>query len=133
MPVFQAASSERFAAAVSGTRAFPVLRQSGNVRRLEGTQGVTVLGVPADELQSTRKSASATVPRMLVMFLARKWTRAALSEISRTLGRKSHSTVISAEHKVTDWLACGKTVSLAYGQCKIEDAIKRIETQLRVG
>ena len=49
---------------------------------------------------------------MLVMFLARKWTRAALSEISRTLGRKSHSTVVSAQHKVTEWLADGKTVPL---------------------
>src|SRR5439155_16699510 len=54
VPVFQAASSARFAAAVSGTRAFTVLRQSGNVRRLEGTQGVTVLGVPAADLTSLR-------------------------------------------------------------------------------
>jgi chromosomal replication initiator protein len=92
-----------------------------------------VLGVPAEELQSASKSASVTLPRMLVMFLARKWTRAALSEISRTLGRKSHSTVLSAQHKVTEWLTDGKTVPLAHGQCGIEDAIKRIEAQLRVG
>ena len=70
---------------------------------------------------------------MLIMFLARKWTRAAHSEISRTLGRKSHSTVVSAQHKVTKWLGAGKIVPLAHGQCRVEDAIKRIETQLRVG
>jgi chromosomal replication initiator protein len=92
-----------------------------------------VLGVEASELQSASKSASVTLPRMLVMFLARKWTRAALSEISRTVGRKSHSTVLSAQQKVTEWLADGKSVPLAHGQCGIEDAIKRIEVQLRVG
>jgi chromosomal replication initiator protein len=91
-----------------------------------------VLGVEADDLQSAKKSASVAVPRMLVMFLARKWTRAALSEISHTLGRKSHSTVLSAQHKVTEWLAAGKTVPLHYGQCQLEDAIKRIEAQLRL-
>src|SRR5262249_5761359 len=87
-----------------------------------------VMGVPAGELQSTSKSASVTLPRMLVMFLARKWTRAALSEISRTLGRKSHSTVVSAQHKVTEWLANGKTVPLRHGQLRVEDALKRIES-----
>jgi chromosomal replication initiator protein len=92
-----------------------------------------VFGVPADELQSSSKAASVTLPRMLIMFLARKWTRAAHSEISRTLGRKSHSTVVSAQHKVTEWLADGKTVSLLTGQCRVEDAIKRVESQLKLG
>lgn len=91
-----------------------------------------VMGVASNELQSTSKTTSVTLPRMLVMFLARKWTRAALSEISRTLGRKSHSTVISGQAKVNEWLAEGKTVSLGQGRCRIEDAIKRIEVQLRL-
>jgi chromosomal replication initiator protein len=91
-----------------------------------------VMGVESGELQSTSKATSVTLPRMLVMFLARKWTRAALSEISRTLGRKSHSTVISAQTKVNEWLAEGKTVSLGNSRCRIEDAIKRIEGQLRL-
>jgi hypothetical protein len=54
VPVFQAAPLERFAAAVPGTHAFTVLRQSGDVRRLEGTRGVTVLGLPAAELTRLR-------------------------------------------------------------------------------
>ncbi len=91
-----------------------------------------VTGISAEELQSTSKLASVTFPRMLVMFLARKWTRAGLSEISRTLGRKSHSTVVSAQHKVNEWLADGKTMSLGHAQCRVEDTIKRIESQLRL-
>ncbi|HEX5102367.1 MAG TPA: DnaA/Hda family protein [Pirellulaceae bacterium] len=92
-----------------------------------------VLGVESDQLQSSSKSPSVTLPRMLIMFLARKHTRAALSEISRTLGRKSHSTVVSAQHTVTEWLAGGKTVPAAHGSLKVEDAIKRVEGRLKLG
>jgi len=91
-----------------------------------------VMGVEPGDLQSSSKSTSVTLPRMLVMFLARKWTRAALSEISRTVGRKSHSTVVSAQQKVTQWLSNGKKVSLGHGECRVEDAIKRIECHLRL-
>jgi len=92
-----------------------------------------VFGVESKALQASGKTNDVTLPRMLVMFLARKWTRAALSEISRTLGRKSHSTVVSAQHKVTEWLAAGKSVPLGHASLKVEDAIKRIEAQLKLG
>jgi chromosomal replication initiator protein len=91
-----------------------------------------LLGVESDTVKSSSKAASATLPRMLVMFLARKWTRAGLSEISTSLGRKSHSTVLSAQHKVTEWLAAGKIIPLAHGHCQIDDAITRIEGKLRL-
>jgi chromosomal replication initiator protein len=91
-----------------------------------------VLGVGADELKSSSKAASITLPRMLAMFLARKWTRAALSEISRSVGRRSHTTVLSAQKQVTEWLAADKRVPVAYGSLRVEDAIKRIEAQLRL-
>ena len=54
VPVFQAASLPQFSAAVPGTDSFAVLRQAGNVRRLAGTQSVTVLGLPASELTTLR-------------------------------------------------------------------------------
>jgi chromosomal replication initiator protein len=41
---------------------------------------------------------------MLAMFLARKHTGAAYSEIGRFFGGRNHSTVISAEKKVLSWL-----------------------------
>jgi chromosomal replication initiator protein len=91
-----------------------------------------VLGVGADELKSSSKSSSVTLPRMLAMFLARKWTRAALSEISRSVGRRSHTTVLSAQKQVNEWLTGDKRVPLTYGSLRVEDAIKRIETHLRL-
>lgn len=92
-----------------------------------------LFGVPKEALESNSKAMDVTTPRMLAMFLARKWTRAAHSEISRALGRKSHSTVVSAQQKVEKWLARKQTVRLRHGPCPIEDAIRRIEGQLRVG
>jgi chromosomal replication initiator protein len=91
-----------------------------------------VFDVQPRELQSASKSSSVTTPRMLIMFLARKWTPAAHSEISSALGRKSHSTVVSAQHKVTDWLACGKTLTVGRRKCRVEDAIKRVEAHLKL-
>jgi chromosomal replication initiator protein len=92
-----------------------------------------VFGVESEQLKSSSKAAGVTNPRMLIMFLARKYTRAALSEISRSLGRKSHSTVVSAQHTVTEWLAAGKTMPLSHGSVRVEDAIKRVESRLKIG
>lgn len=92
-----------------------------------------LFGVESDQLQSSSKSPSVALPRMLVMFLARKYTRSALSEIGRVLGRRSHSTVVSAQNKVGDWLATGKRVSLVHGECSLEDAIRRVESRLKIG
>jgi chromosomal replication initiator protein len=91
-----------------------------------------VFGVDPQELQSSSKAPSVTLPRMLVMFLARKYTRAALSEIGRSVGRKSHSTVVSAEQKVSAWLTAGKQVSLGRGNCALEDAVRRVELKMRL-
>jgi chromosomal replication initiator protein len=66
-----------------------------------------VFGIDARSLQSHRKSKTLAQPRMLAMWLARKFTRAAFSEIGEYFGRRSHSTVISAQNKVEHWLVDG--------------------------
>jgi len=50
VPVFRAAPPERFRAIVPGADVVPVVRLSGNVRRLETSSGFTLLGIPADAL-----------------------------------------------------------------------------------
>jgi chromosomal replication initiator protein len=92
-----------------------------------------VFGVSREEILSASKATSVTPPRMLIMFLARKWTRAALTEISRSLGRKSHTTVIAAEEKISQWLKQDRCVTLRQGPARLEEAIRRVETQLRTG
>ena len=91
-----------------------------------------VFGVEPGQLQSASKSARVTLPRMLVMFLGRKYTRAALSEIGQCVGRKSHSTVVSAQNKIAHWLTTGKQVPLGHTDCSLEDALRRVESHLRI-
>jgi chromosomal replication initiator protein len=68
---------------------------------------------------------------MLAMWLARKYTRAAFSEIGEHFGCRSHSTVISAQKKVNRWIADGTPLQLTHGACNVEEAVRRVEAQLR--
>ncbi len=90
-------------------------------------------GIEPGTLQSGRRSRSVSHPRMLAMFLARKHTHAALSEIGSYFGRRSHSTVVAAQKTVADWLAKGTPVVLAETAWDVEEAIRRVEDMLRSG
>ena len=61
-------------------------------------------GLGAEALKSDGRARAVAYPRMLAMYLARKHTGAAYSEIGRFFGGRNHSTVISAEKKVRSWL-----------------------------
>jgi hypothetical protein len=54
VPVSQAASPARFETVAAGGDTMPVLRLSGNVRRLEEAPGLTVLGIPAEDIRRLR-------------------------------------------------------------------------------
>lgn len=84
-------------------------------------------------LQSPRKAKRVSHPRMLAMWLARKHTRAALSEIGQYFGRRSHSTVISAQKRVEAWVADGQSLVLAERTWAIEEAIREVERHLVAG
>lgn len=88
-------------------------------------------GLEPRSLQSGRKAKSVSCPRMLAMWLARKHTRAALSEIGQYFGRRSHSTVISAQKRVDAWLAQNVPVETGEGPCAIDQAIRQVEQRLR--
>jgi len=90
-----------------------------------------VFGVEAGQLQSDCKSKNVSHPRMLAMWLARKHTRAALSEIGDYFGRRSHSTVISAQKRIDGWCASGKRIALADQDWRLEEAIRQVESRLR--
>lgn len=90
-------------------------------------------GLDPRSLQSSRKAKSVSHPRMLAMWLARKYTRSALSEIGQYFGRRSHSTVISAQKRVESWLADSVPVELADGVYGIDQAIRQVEQRLLAG
>jgi chromosomal replication initiator protein len=90
----------------------------------------TVFDLEADALQSPRKGNDVSRPRMLAMWLARKYTRAALSEIGGFFGGRSHSTVISAHKKVDAWLSSGEPLQLGFGRCRFDEAMRKVEETL---
>jgi len=92
-----------------------------------------VFGLEPSSLQSSRKARAYSQPRALAMWLARKYTRAAFSEIGTYFGRRSHSTVISAQKQVRRWRDEREAIRLAHGRCDIEEAIRRIESHIRAG
>jgi hypothetical protein len=54
VPVFQAAPLRRFQSLAPNGAAIPVLRLSANISRLEGSPGLTLLGIPADDIPKVR-------------------------------------------------------------------------------
>jgi len=88
-------------------------------------------GLEPKSLRSSRKIKSIVQPRMLAMWLARKYTRRGLAEIGEYFGNRSHATVISAQKRVSGWMAGGDSVQLADYTCPVEDAIRRVESRMR--
>jgi chromosomal replication initiator protein len=89
--------------------------------------------VGPEELRSPRRSRSVSQPRMLAMYLARKMTQAAYSEIGEYFGGRNHSTVMSAEKRVRDLLASQVTVRVAAQSWKLGDLMSSLEQQLLTG
>ncbi|MGA2033533.1 MAG: chromosomal replication initiator protein DnaA [Thermoguttaceae bacterium] len=109
-----------------------MLQSHSRVVRLADIQKAVcdVFGLEPAILQSDGKSKRVSHPRMLAMWLARKHTRAALGEIGQFFGRRSHSTVISAQKRVDGWMAVGEMMQLAERASDIDDAIRLVERQL---
>lgn len=92
-----------------------------------------VFHLEAAQLRSERKGRYISEPRMLAMWLARKYTRAPWSEIGQYFGRRSHSTVISAHRRVEKLITSHAQIGVADASCNVEEAIRRLETALRTG
>jgi len=112
-----------------------LVRQSSRVIRLADIEKAvcTAFGLEPDTLQSGRKAKNVSQPRMLAMWLARKYTRAALTEIGHYFGRRSHSTVAAAKKRVDGWLSDDQSVELADRPTNIHEALRHVEQCLRVG
>jgi chromosomal replication initiator protein len=89
-----------------------------------------VLRLPVGALQSQQRSWAVSHPRMLAMFLARKHTSAAHSEIGRYFGGRNHSTVVAAEKKVRQWLEQDGELQLGEQKLRVRELLERIEREL---
>ncbi len=83
-----------------------------------------------EELRSSSRSRNVAQPRMLAMFLARKLTQAAYSEIGEFFGGRNHSTVISAERQVQEWLTIDTSFTIAARQWSAGELLQTLEQQV---
>lgn len=89
-----------------------------------------VFTIDPDALKSDGRARAVAQPRMIAMYLARKHTGAAYSEIGRFFGGRNHSTVISAEKKVLGWLRDEERNALLAGFETISDILTAIEREI---
>jgi len=82
-------------------------------------------------LQSKQRSWAVSHPRMVAMYLARKHTRAAYSEIGQYFGHRNHSTVVAAEKKVREWLEGEEMLQVGTQQVPVRTLVERLERDLR--
>lgn len=90
-------------------------------------------GLSPHSLQADARSRRVSHPRMLAMWLARKHTRAALSEIGHYFGHRSHSTVVAAQRRVDDWMTKGANLRLAQRLMPVDEALRQVERRLSIG
>ncbi|MDR1142009.1 MAG: hypothetical protein LBL62_09975 [Planctomycetaceae bacterium] len=88
-------------------------------------------GLSEQALQSKSRAKQVAAPRMLAMWLARKYTRSALSEIGKYFGDRSHSTVVTAQKKVDQWV--DKNHPIHTELLHITEMIQKIEQILQSG
>lgn len=109
-----------------------LLRHSIKLVNLDDIERVVceVLGMSRDGLFSKKRQWIYSYPRMLAMFLARKHTSAAYSEIGKHFGNRNHSTVVAGEKRVRQWLADKITLQLGKRIMPVGDIIEQIERKL---
>ena len=107
--------------------------ESGGVIKLNDIQRVVCdeFGIVPEQLCSKSRSRDVSHPRMLAMWLARKHTHAALTEIGEFFGKRSHSTVVSAQNKVEGWVSKGELLKLAQQRMDVRSLLSRLERSLR--
>lgn len=89
-------------------------------------------GIEAKALRSNSRHKSVTEPRMLAMWLARKYTQAGWREIGEYFGGRRHSTVISAHRRIESQVGRQSTLQTQSGSVNLEDTLGQIETKLRL-
>ena len=90
-------------------------------------------GVHSEDIKSKKRTRSVSQPRMLAMYLSRRLTEAAYSEIGSHFGGRNHSTVISAERKVKDWIQVNKTFQIATREWSVNELLETLEEQITLG
>jgi chromosomal replication initiator protein len=109
-----------------------LLRHAVKVVRVEDVDRAVciALTLPKGTLQGKGRSWAVSRPRMLAVYLSRKHTAAAYSEIARHFGGQGHSGAVAAEKKVRQWLLADEALSLGERSWRVRDLVERVEREL---
>jgi chromosomal replication initiator protein len=109
-----------------------LLRHAVRVVRLEDVDAAVCVALKLDAgaLQARGRTWAVSHPRMLAMFLARKHTAAAYSEVGAHFGGRNHSTAVAAEKKVRGWIAEDAELTLGERRLRVREVIERVEREL---
>src|SRR5204863_4877692 len=89
-----------------------------------------VLRLDSGALQSKQRDWAVSHPRMLAVYLARKHTSAAYSEIGDHFGGRNHSTAVAAEKKIRQWLETDGELSIGDRKLRVREVIELAEREL---
>ncbi len=110
-----------------------LIRHSVRVVQLEDLDRAIckVLHLEAGTLQTKRRTWTVSHPRMLAIFLARKHTSAAYSEIGRYFGGRTHSTAVIAEKKIRHLLHDDACLLLGERRLSARQIVELVEKELQ--
>lgn len=89
-----------------------------------------VLRLEPNALQSKQRAWAVSHPRMLAMYLSRKHTAAAYSEIGQYFGGRNHSTAVAAEKKIRQWLESDGELALGECRLRVRELVESVEREL---
>jgi chromosomal replication initiator protein len=109
-----------------------LLRHSIRVHQLVDVDRAicSALRLEPGTLQSKQRTWTVSHPRMLAMYLARKHTAAAYSEIGQHFGGRNHSTAVAAEKKVRQWLQNDEELTFGERRWRVRDMVELAEREL---
>jgi chromosomal replication initiator protein len=109
-----------------------LLRHAVRVVRLEDVDRAVcqVLRLETGALQAKQRAWAVSHPRMLAIYLARKHTAAAYSDIGRHFGGRNHSTAVAAEKKIRQALRDGTPLVFGEQRLDLRDVIALVERAL---
>jgi chromosomal replication initiator protein len=88
------------------------------------------LRLAVGSLQGKQRTWAVSHPRMLAMYLARKHTSAAYSEIGQYFGGRNHSTVVAAEKKIRLWMVADEEMVVGDRKLRIRQVVELAEREL---
>jgi len=88
-------------------------------------------GVAADDLRSDNRARTLVQPRMLAMYLSRRLTRSAYSEIGSYFGGRKHTTAIAAEKKIGEQVLASESIRIGHETWKLGDLVETLSRQIQ--